>query len=105
MKKFLFLLGIIALSACASEPLPEPEIEQGSVYDSNYERFARNVRVKSSDEYGITYEYKDVRIDEIAYMASEYCFKHKGRQAVLHDSQLFRNFSRRATFHCLELQN
>ncbi|MBR1604484.1 MAG: membrane lipoprotein lipid attachment site-containing protein [Alphaproteobacteria bacterium] len=108
MKKYIFLICAVLLSSCSTiEPLPEPEekTELEPLYDSNYERLARNVRVKSSDEYGITYEYKDVRIDEIAYMASEYCFKHKERQAILHDSQLFRNFSRRATFHCLELQN
>ena len=88
-----------------NEELSDEKIETGIPYDSDEMRIARNVRVKQSDEYGITYEYKNVRIDEIAYLASEYCYKHKGRKAVLHDSQLFKNFSRRATFHCIELQN
>ena len=84
----------------------QPAVEEPTRPVMGYdERIARNVRVKRSDEYGITYEYKNVRIDEIAHLASDYCYKQKGRQAMLHDSQLFRNFSRRATFDCLELQN
>ena len=85
-----------------AQPVVEEPARPVMGYD---ERIARNVRVKRSDEYGITYEYKNVRIDEIAHLASDYCYKQKGRQAMLHDSQLFRNFSRRATFDCLELQN
>ena len=99
MRKIILLLTLIfSVSACAdmrSVEAVEP------AYSSDNERFLDNVRIKQYDEYGITYEYKDVRIDEIAYMASEYCYEQKERKAVLHDSQLYKNFSRRATFHCL----
>lgn len=90
------LATALMLSACAAN---SPEIEPA--YGNDYERFADNVRIKMQDEYSITYEYKDVRIDEIAFMASEYCHEQGDKRAVLHDSQLFKNFSRRATFDCI----
>ena len=104
LKKIILSVALLSVCGCAyhsseQEPLVVP------AYDDNYERFAANVRVKQSDKFGITYEYKDVRIDEIAYMASRYCYAQGEKKAVLHDSQLFRNFSRRATFDCVELQN
>lgn len=99
MKLPVLMSGLLLIiSACTLEPLPE-EIEPA--YGSNYERFVDNVRIKKQNEFGITYEYKDVRIDEIAYMASEYCYEQNGKKAVLHDSLLFKNFSRRATFDCI----
>lgn len=95
----VILSGIVCLSGCATEYAPE-EIPVEPAYISADQRFLENVHVKQSDEYGITYEYKDVRIDEIAYLASEYCYEQKERKAFLYDSQLYRNFSRRTTFHC-----
>lgn len=96
--RVLTLSLLLTLGGCALEPLPE-KVEPA--YGSNYERFVDNVRIKQQSEFGITYEYKDVRIDEIAYMASEYCYEQNGKKAVLHDSRLFKNFSRRATFDCI----
>ena len=104
-KKIFFLSALFCLFGCVYYATPQDEGLVVPAYDDDYERFAANVRVKHSDEYGITYEYKDVRLDEIAYMAARYCYEHGERKAVLHDSQLFRNFSRRATFDCVELQN
>lgn len=92
----LSLSAIFLLSSCTSDLVEERD----PAYGTHYERFMNNVRIKQSDEYGITYEYKDVRIDEIAYMASEYCYEQGQKKAVLHDSRLYRNFSRRATFDC-----
>ena len=96
----LILGGAICLTGCASISVSE-EIPAEPAYISADQRFLENVHIKQSDEYGITYEYKDVRIDEIAYLAAEYCYEQKQRKAVLYDSQLYRNFSRRTTFHCL----
>jgi len=98
--KNLFLMGmsILMIAACVET---RPVETVAPAYDSQDERLLNNVRVKSYDEHGITYEYKNMRIDEIASLASEYCHEQKERKAVLHDSQLYRNFSRRATFYCL----
>lgn len=97
---FLFVL-VIFLSACVNGPLLSTDAPSEPIYSSEEQRLLDNVRIKKYDEFGITYEYKNVRIDEIAYMASEYCHSQNGKKAFLHDSQLFKNFSRRATFHCL----
>lgn len=96
------LLGAFLLCGCVARPIIEEETPAAEpAYGSEDQRFLDNVRIKQSDENGITYEYKDVRIDEIAYLASEYCYEQNEKKAFLHDSQLFKNFSRRATFHCL----
>jgi len=76
-----------------------------NAYETDYERFFQNVIVKEKTPYHVTYEYKDVRLDEVAYLASRYCYEQDGRTAYLHDSVLYHNFTRRATFDCLELQN
>lgn len=94
---FLSAVVILGLTGCVSnnqDALPE------EAYGTPAERFLENVRIKHADEYGITYEYKDARIDEIAYMASEYCYEQNRKKAWLHDSRLYKNFARRATFDC-----
>lgn len=100
LRKLIFCLSLV-LSSC-SVVRPEPVV-QG--YDSDYERFFQNVVIKQKTPNFITYEYKDVRIDEIASLASRYCDEQGHKTAHLHDAVLFKNMSRRATFDCLELQN
>ena len=93
MKKVIFTLFVFFSCGCALEGYE-------AVSQYNFEHF-NNVRIKHKDEYSITYEYKNVRIDEIAFMASEYCHENDGKRAVLQSSQLYKNFSRRATFDCI----
>ncbi len=100
--KTLFLI-IPLVIGCAYIPKEDTSVKQA--YDSDYERFFQNVVIKEKTPYSITYEYKDVRIDELAFLASRYCQEQDGKYAYLHDTVLYRNFSRRATFDCLELQN
>jgi len=102
MKCSVLLAGLL-LAGCVVQQTPEPVAVEPAYFTAS-ERFLQNVHIKQADEFGITYEYRDVRIDEIAFLASQYCYEQKGRKAVLFDSQLYKNFSRRATFHCLELQ-
>lgn len=103
MRNRLTLMAMMAvmLAGCTLNH-PKP-IE--NAYASDYDRFFQNVIVKEKTPHYVTYEYKDVRIDEIAFLASRYCFEQDGKTAYLHDTQLYRNFTRRATFDCLELQN
>ncbi len=95
MKKWVLVLFLFLCGCASGTTIYSP------VSASKNERYLDNVRVHQEDEHGIVYEYKDVRIDEIAYLASRYCYDHGGRKAVLHDSQLYKNFSRRAAFDCL----
>lgn len=105
--KLKILLCILPLiSGCMLEAYQTNKAETiDQAYASNYDRFFQNVVIKEKTPYYITYEYKDVRIDELAYLASRYCYEQGKKHAYLHDAILYRNFSRRATFDCLELQN
>lgn len=99
--KTLFLIFPLIVG-CAFSSTEKASVKQA--YDSDYERFFQNVVIKEKTPYYITYEYKDVRIDELAFLASRYCQEQGNKHAYLHDTVLYRNFSRRATFDCLELQ-
>ena len=103
MTKYLIVLSFILplLSGCVTDSAKPAE----NASSSDYERFFQNVIVKEKSPYRVTYEYKDVRLDEVAYLASRYCHEQDGKAAYLHDSVLYRNFTRRATFDCAELQN
>ena len=86
-----------------AEPLAaksEPTLEN----DSAYEHFLRNVVIKRRSPNFITYEYKEIRVDELSPLAARYCRENGNRTAVLRSVILFKNYSRRATFDCLNLQ-
>ena len=54
-------LAVFLLSGCVSD---RPQAAKNA-YESDYERFFQNVIVKEKTPHYVTYEYKDVRIDEI----------------------------------------
>lgn len=103
MTRYLIVLSLLLplLAGCGSARVQDSD----NAYASDYERFFQNVIVKEKTPYYVTYEYKDVRLDEVAYLASRYCHEQDGKAAYLHDSVLYRNFTRCATFDCAELQN
>lgn len=72
--------------------------------DSAYKHFLRNVVIKRRSPNFITYEYKEIRVDELSPLAARYCRENGNRTAVLRSVVLFKNYSRRATFDCLNLQ-
>lgn len=80
------------------------EPEEELTHDSAYDRFLNNVVIKRKSPNFVTYEYKDVRVDELAPIASRYCKENGNRTAVLRSVVLYKNYSRRATFDCLNLQ-
>lgn len=93
-------------------PAPKEEIEvmnpnqpvEKLVYDSAYDRFLDNVEIVARSENYVTYEYKDVRVDELAPLASRYCQEHGNRTAFFRGTFLYKNYARRATFDCRRLQ-
>lgn len=68
---------------------PDQPVEK-LVYDSAYDRFLDNVVIKARSENYVTYEYKDVRVDELAPIASRYCLEHGNRTAVLRSVILYK---------------
>ena len=77
--KFLSLsVLLLLLSACN---IPS---EQKLEFNPDYNRIARNATVVQKASNFVTYEYKNIRVDELAAVAALYCQDH----------------SRRATFYC-----
>lgn len=96
MKLRLFaLLTVAALSACTNS-YPEEEL----VFNPDYNRIARNVTVVSKSPKYVTYEYKNIRVDELAMLAALYCQEQNDKKATLSDVVLYKNNARRATFLC-----
>lgn len=101
MKKILFLLTtILIISGCATTSQPQRADEEVEAYN----RLTGNISIKEKGRYSITYEYKDVRVDDIAVLAARYCKETYNTQAHLKSVTLHKNNYRLATFHCHDLQ-
>lgn len=73
-------------------------------YASDADRYRQNIVVKAAGENYVVYEYSDVRVDDVASLASAYCFENtNGKKAYLRDIYMYRNNKRRATFDCVDL--
>ena len=96
MKSFICVILLsVVLSACVASEKKIP-------FNPDYNRYAENVSVVSQNSLFVTYEYKNIRVDEIAALAALYCQSQNNKQAVLYDIVLHKNNSRRATFACEE---
>ncbi len=108
MKK-IFLIPVFCLFAVACNTgfvyhQQENKVINDEVYADDADRYRQNIAVKEKGEKHVTYEYKDVRIDELAPLAIKYCEENvKDTQAYLREIVLYRNNLRRATFDCVNL--
>lgn len=102
MKKIVLSTLICAFLAGCSVSDQTTKVS-GSYYKDDAERYRQNVAVKAQTESFVTYEYKDIRIDELAPLAADYCYKMGEKQAYLREVILYRNNLRRATFDCVSL--
>lgn len=66
-------------------------------------RYLHNVARKAQGEDFVTYEYKNIRVDEVAALAVRYCEEHGGKKAYLRQITLHQNHNRTATFDCKNL--
>ncbi len=103
MSKLKFMVVLCGLLSACSVFQSEPTKVQGSYYADDAERYRQNVAVKAETPDFVTYEYKDIRVDELAPLASLYCDNQGGKQAYLREIILYRNNLRRATFDCVNL--
>lgn len=100
MKKMLALLGIIAaIPACSLTGYQESEV----IFDPDYNHLAANARVISQSPLYVTYEYRNIRVDELAPVAAQYCQNRGNKQAALYKITLQRDNARRATFVCRDI--
>lgn len=127
MKKFLFL-SLLILNACSTEYVlmdedSNPVLEGEYTYQmqNNYsngmensnmqtvvspqrEITANDVFVVGEGEDFVTYQYKNVRVDEISPLASLYCADVAfGGSPYLREVTLYHNGFMRATFDCVSL--
>ena len=99
----ILVLGL-AISACAASKNEDRNAEvynEAKVMDADTIRILNNVFVKDKTENTIAYDYKNVRIDEVALLAKQYCQSKKADDAVLVDAVLQQNLARKATFECV----
>lgn len=100
MKK-IFGLGLIFLSLAGCAYFSDGEkAEYTELTSAEYSDFAKNVIVVKQTENFVEYEYKNIRVDDMAVLAAIYCHEHNHKKAYLDTIQLYHNNSRRARFVC-----
>ncbi len=91
MKKFCLLLtGILLFAACVAHQEFRPD----------FNKYVDNVVVVETSPSHVIYEYKNIRVDELAMLAALYCQEQNDKKATLSDVVLYKNNARRATFLC-----
>lgn len=97
IKKVCFALSLLTLAACSTWRFKSSE---NMIPEPDYDRFVNNVSIVSESATQVTYEYRNVRIDELAVLAALYCNDQADKQAYLDKITLHRNNARRAVFIC-----
>ncbi len=98
MKKLIVAFLVVLCASCQSQ------IDDGAIYASDTERFRQNIATKAMGDDYVVYEYKDVRIDDVATLASRYCYEtNPNKKAFLRDIYMHKNHKRRVTFDCVDL--
>ena len=100
MKKYfyLFLVTLVCVSCQSAKKEKTTVLTAIKTSDIN---FREHVVVKGGDANYVIYEYSDVRIDDVASLAIEYCNRVKPHsRAELRDIYMYKNHKRRATFDC-----
>lgn len=90
--RFALFLLLLCAGACS--------YGGGYTFDPDYNRIAKNTTVVNHSANYVTYEYKNIRVDELAAVAAMYCRDQGGKDASLYDITLHNNNSRRVTFVC-----
>lgn len=104
MKKICVLLAVCSLLSACSLRKTETSPLTTNPYANDAARYRENVAVKAKSKDFVVYEYKDIRVDELAPLAADYCAEQGfGLKAYLRDIILYRNNLRRATFDCVSL--
>ena len=98
-RNVFFILMLLGLAGCSHTSFfEEQKFEELS--SAEYSDFAKNVIVVKQTEDSVEYEYKNIRVDDMAVLAAIYCHEHNHKKAYLDTIQLYHNNSRRARFVC-----
>jgi len=100
--KRLFFLCLMAIVCVSCRSKVERELEPLPLYAADADRYRQNISVKAMGEDYVVYEYMDVRIDDVATLASNFCYEtNPDKKAYLRDIYMYKNHKRRATFDCV----
>ncbi len=94
LKAALSFAALLVLAACSTEPKEE------IIMEPQYNYLVDNMVVIEQSSRHVIYEYRDVRIDEVAPVAAVYCLNQGNKQATLYNITLRPDNRRRATFVC-----
>ena len=106
MKKILILpLLFLFVASCRNTP-EQINITQGNyISEADAQRYRENIVEKRRGSNFVSYEYRDVRVDELTPLAIHYCKEKDAHfQARLREIVMRENHSRLATFDCIGLQ-
>lgn len=111
MKKILLLL--FAVCACvARQSGVEVEQKDVALHDikpsalsvDDAQKIRESINVKAAGDDFVVYEYSNIRVDNVATLASAYCYNiNPAGKAYLRDIYMVKNHKRRATFDCVTL--
>ena len=107
MRKTLLILPAVLLMtfACANNEKQITVRKENYVSGADQAHYKDNIVEKRRGENYVSYEYQNVRIDEIAALAAYYCKqKSASKDAYLREIVMRENHSRLATFDCVDLQ-
>ncbi|MFI3241012.1 MAG: hypothetical protein R3Y43_00420 [Alphaproteobacteria bacterium] len=97
--KFVYLFVCLLIASCGLNQ--QKKVDNFNAPLELDESFIKeNVFIKNKTEEFITYSYKNVRVDEVAKLASRYCGEANLR-AYLRDVVLDKDNYRLATFDCI----
>ncbi len=88
-------------STCVSDEVIAKTSAKNSKED--YKTFLRRIAVKDGSDNFVTYEYRDIRVDELMPLAARYCSEKGNRTALLRKINVYSGKSRRVTFDCVRL--
>ena len=99
MNKKLMTLVLLLCSSFASE-------QKLAVWQiPDYNHIAAHVQVVDKSPTFVTYEYKDISVDEVAPVAAVYCYDRGNKQASLYEITTRPDNSRRAVFVCKKVSD
>ena len=93
-------------TSCVSESavIKAPTVSKDVKVDENeYKTFSKRVSVKEENSNAVTYEYRDIQVDELMPLAAHYCREHGNRTAIMRKINLYHGYYRRVTFDCVNL--
>lgn len=100
IKKLGLMTLALFLSGCSYFSDMFSSQEAPVLTDVDYADYAKNVTIASQGDNFVVYEYRNIRVDDLAILAALYCKDHNSTRAYLDNITLYHNNARRAKFMC-----